>query len=218
MVRTADDMTLAPPFAPFLATATWSLPAPFRQQFLLPADAVWRVLLEGSMDVWHRPRWLRPILRLLARWDVLYPETGANVPTRMLIAAARDRRGRAVHIWRRTFAFASERRIDAELAYEPSLDLVVEWMGPRNCLEMAWQPRFLPPQSLEIRAELRAIRIGWLRLPLPRLLRVSARAVDTALSDDRLRCDLVVSHPLLGPIFGYAGDFRVSRVGDGRAR
>lgn len=169
-------------------------------------------------EVWHRPRWLRPILRLLARWDVLYPERGAGVPTRMLVAGSRDRRGRAVQVWRRTFAFDPERRIDAELTYEPRLGLVVEWMGPRNCLEMAWQPRFLPPRSLEVRAELQAIRLGRLRMPLPRRLRVSAHAVDTALTEDTLRCDLVVSHPLIGPIFGYAGEFRVTRVAASCAR
>lgn len=91
-------------------------------------------------------------------------------------------------------------------------------MGPRNCLEMAWRPRFIPPRSLEIRAELRAIRIGRLRLPLLRPLRVSARALDTALSEDALRCDLVVTVPLLGPVFGYAGDFSVTRVEASRAR
>ena len=114
--------------------------------------------------------------------------------------------------------FDSERWIDAELAFEPSLGLVVEWMGPRNCLEMAWRPRFIPPRSLEVRAELRAIRIGRLRLPLLRPLRVSARALDTALSEDALRCDLVVTVPLLGPVFGYAGDFSVTRVEASRAR
>jgi hypothetical protein len=186
----------------------------FREQFLVPANASWRVLLEGQMEtVWHRPRWLGPILRVLARWAVLYPETGQNVPTRMLIAPGRDRRGRASHVWRRTFTFGSKRRIDAEMVYEPKLQQVVEWMGPRNSFEMAWRPRFVPPRSVEIRAELQAIRLGTLRVPLPRALRVSARALDSAgTGDDRVRCELVVSHPLLGPVFGYAGDFRVTRV------
>lgn len=169
--------------------------------------------------IWHRPRWVGPILRFLARWAVLYPETGANVPTRMLIAPGLDRHGRPRHVWRRTFAFPAERHIDAEIVYEPKLNQVVEWMGPRKSFEMAWRPFFLPPRSIEVRAELRAIRLGRVRLPLPRPLRVTARAIDTAgPGDDEVRCDLVVSHPLLGPVFGYVGDFRVTRVEASRER
>src|SRR5215212_12259318 len=150
MVRVTPEHPPASPFAPLLTSAGPALPPPFQEQFLLSPEAGWSVLLEGSMDlVWHRPRWLHPILRLLARWDVLYPETGAGVPTRMLVSAARDERGRVVHVWRRTFVFDVERRIDAELAFEPSLGLIVEWMGPMRCLEMAWRPRLLPPRSLE---------------------------------------------------------------------
>jgi hypothetical protein len=217
-MRSSESATS--PFTSALAPFLHALPPAFREQFLLPADASWRVLLEGRMErVWHRPRWVRPVLRLLARWAVLYPETGENVPTRMLIAPGRDGHGRPSHVWRRTFAFPDERRIDAEIVYEPKLNQVVEWMGPRKSFEMAWRPFFLPPRSIVVRAELRAIRLARLRVPLPRALRVTACAIDTAgPGDDELRCDLVVSHPLLGPVFGYVGDFRVARVEASRER
>ena len=130
--------------------------------------------------VWHRRRWLRPILGLLARWAVLYPEQGSNVPTRMLIAPARDRRGRPVHIWRRTFAFPAERRIDAELAYEPELGQLVD--GWARGTRWRWHGAHDSSRLGRSRSGRSSERYGCGTAPrsAARALRVSARALDAA--------------------------------------
>jgi Domain of unknown function (DUF4166) len=190
------------------------LPPAFREEFLLPDDGAYRVLLDGTMEVvWSRPRWLRPLLALLAQSATLFPETGHDVPTTMLVSAVRDATGHVHHTWERTFAFPGRtRRIDAELAWNGTH--VAERMGPRRALELAWHVAFAPPASIHIAARLQSVRIRGRRLRLPRWLTVEAWTVDTAdpARTDTLRCELTVRHPWLGPIFGYSGTFRLRRV------
>ena len=182
---------------------------------MLPLDGSHDVLLEGSMErIWSVP-WIRPVLRLLSRWDVLFPETGRDVPTTMHIFAGRDRSGRLCHFWHRTFVLPNVvRRINAHLVWEPRRQWVAEWMGPGGCFEMAWHVRFLPPDRIEVDARLEALRLGRLRIPLPRPLQVDAYTVDRAdpQHDDVVHCELSLTSPVLGPLCGYEGTFSVRRI------
>jgi small multidrug resistance pump len=201
------------PFEPMLRGR--AMPKVFMEEFMLPLDGSHDVLLEGSMDrIWSR-RWIRPVLRVMARWNVLFPETGTNIPTTMHIFAGRDRHGRLCHFWNRTFTLPNATRwIDAHLVWEPEREWVAEWMGPGGCFEMAWHVRFLPPDEIEVDARLEAFRIGPLRIPLPRLLQVDAYTVDRAdpVDEDVIRCELSLTSPLLGPLCGYEGSFSVRRI------
>ena len=63
------------------------------------------------------------------------------------------------------------------------------------------------------------LRIGRWRMPVPRLLSVAARAIQTAdpATPDQIHIDLSLVSPLLGPVFGYRGTF-LWRDGTGRTR
>ena len=83
------------PFSPVLADHVADLPPAFREQFLLAPEDPHAVLFEGRMyRVWRRPAWLWPVFWLLARPNILFPETGTDIPATMIIRAGRDRRGR----------------------------------------------------------------------------------------------------------------------------
>ena len=58
-----------------------------------------------------------------------------------------------------------------------------------------------------------SVRIGRVRVPLPRLLSVGARAIQTtdSATPDQIHIDLSLQNPLLGAVFGYEGTFRVER-------
>ena len=200
---------MSSPFAPALAGYT-DLPAAFREQFLLPDGRPLR--LEGTMRrVWRRHRWTRPLFTLLAHANILFPETGENVPATMTIDAQAGR-----HSWRRTFAFTRTRVFYAEMSWSAELATVVERMGPGDLIEMVWQVRFRPHSTIEIATTQAALRVAGLSVRLPSWLAVQGRAVEVAepARDDAITVDVTVSHPLLGPIFGYAGDFRLRRIDD----
>src|SRR5438876_600609 len=79
--RAADDDqvgTRAGPFAPVLGGYRQCLARPLADQFF-GADGAHRVRLDGTMHhIWHRHVWLRPLFSLLARFDILFPESGCD--------------------------------------------------------------------------------------------------------------------------------------------
>jgi hypothetical protein len=194
----------ASPFADALGPVEAQLPKVFQDQ-LLGAN----VLLQGELDVvWHRPRWIRPLLSLLARRNVLFPEVGERVPASLRIEAVE-----AGHAWHRRFAFPAERRFDALLVFDDE-DGLIERLGR---LEVGWDLRFRPPDRMEISTRGATLRIGRWRAPLPRLLRPDVTAVQVARAPDVLAVTMVVSHPLVGPFFGYSGTFTLRALANATA-
>jgi len=186
------------------------MPAAFRIQFLEPIHFGDAVVLTGTVDeVWHRPRWIAVFLWLSALPNVLFPETGRNIPAQLVISPVRTRDGRSVQLWRRTFRFPRARRFNATLAYDPVSDSLIEALGPGGVLETDWSARYVPPARLVIESRNAWIRLGLLRIPLPAWLTPSVRVIqDAGASPDSVRVDFLMHHPLLGEIFGYSGTFR----------
>lgn len=190
------------PFAAVLDEA--GLPAALREQFLVPDDASYRILLRGRMDrVWHRPRWLKPFLHLLARWNMIFPETGTDVPSWLVIAPD----GRGGQVWRRTFRFAVLRRFDALMLWDGTH--VVE---RTRVADILWNVSRPDRDTIEIETVGAAVRIGRMAVRVPRAFVPHVRAVERASGDHRISIDLTMCVPGLGPVFGYSGTFEVSRV------
>ena len=201
------------PFSAVLADRCQELPHAFREQYLLAPGAPHRLRFTGTMRrVWHRPRWLWPVLRLLAMAHALFPDQGASVRASMVIEGEVDRRGVASQTWRRTFDFPSPRRFDAVVALDAS-GRVTERVGPLGLLEILWRVHFEPPLTMHIVTDGVRLAVRQARVPLPRSLGVHVEAWETAASHLARDVDitLVVRHRWLGDIFGYDGCFRISR-------
>jgi hypothetical protein len=202
------------PFFPILGGAVEDIPEVLRDQYLVRPTDNYRVILEGTMDrIWHRPFWLWPLFRLLAFFDILFPEQGSNIEASMIIEGLHDRQGGSTQMWRRTFRFRRPRRFDATMAFDLRLGRVVERMRPGGVLEVVWNVTFEPPATIRIATE--GIRIGMsrYRLALPRWATVQVQVSETALEDrsDTIAVDLAVRQRWLGEIFGYDGRFQVHR-------
>ena len=102
------------------------------------------------------------------------------------------------------------------MTYQPQLG-VVERVGPGGVIEVPWRIRSLGRDLIEITTGRLALRAGRLRLPIPAILQIAVRAAERAAADT-IHVDLVVTHPALGPIFGYDGTFTVWREALDRAR
>jgi hypothetical protein len=155
--------------------------------------------------IWHRPAWLWPVFWLLTRPNILFPEVGTDVPAKMTIVAERDGHGQPCQRWDRTFAFRTPRRFDAVMGYDPERGQIVELFGRRELLEIAWEVRFHPPDTMEIATRRVALRLGRRRLPIPRPFCVTVRAMECAARDDLITIELHLAVLLLGTIFGYEG-------------
>ena len=163
--------------------------------------------------VWWRGRWLWPFFWLVSWSEMLFPETGSDVPVTVQIHAIESPTLR--HVWRRDFHFASgrRRRFTSRIAYDECLGRVIEVIGPGRTMAIAWEMRFEPPSILRLDAAGWVLRLGPWRLRLPTWLLGSGRAIETAnlARAGIIRIDFTVSHPLLGDVFGYVGEFLVQR-------
>lgn len=202
------------PFFPVLGGAAEDLPGALRDQYLLRPEDDERVVLEGTMDrIWHRPFWLWPFFRLLAVFDILFPEQGSNVEASMIVEGLPTGRACGAQTWRRKFTFAKPRKFDATMAFDPKLARVVERVRPGGVLEVVWNVTFEPPATIRIVTQGMRVGVGRLRIAVPRWAAVEVQVSETALEDQsqRIAVDLVVRHPWLGAIFGYTGYFQVRR-------
>ena len=193
-----------------------SLPAELADQYLSPADVDYEIVLGGKMAViWHRPGWLYPVFWLLSKGDVLFPETGKGVPTILVVAPGRDSGGGPIQTWERTFHFPGgvRRRYKSTMTYDKTSARVHEIQGPWGIFEEAAEVRFTPPGVLEFITVASRLRLGRLRIPIPRLLWITAHVVQSVIPDKpgTSRVTLTITHSLLGPIFGYDGLFRKAK-------
>ena len=209
------DAPRGSPLDPIFHAAAAPVPAAFRAQFLYRDDLSYRVRLEGVLHrVWHRPRVLAPLFRMLGRAGILIPYRGQNVPTTLDVIPSRDAQGRPVHRWSRTMRFPGRVvRFDTSIVYDLDRRTVVDLVGPRHVLYMVWAARFHPPDTFTLDSHANAIRIGRSRLWLPRwawklLLGTVTftQRVDPA-DENVVHIDLLITHPLFGRIFGYDGTF-----------
>src|SRR5574341_979702 len=128
-------------FDPVLGDRLEELPAVFRAQYF-PELSSEGVVLEGQMRrVWRRGRWWWPLFWLASWFEMLFPETGWDVPVRVDISSS-TRNGEVVHTWRRRFAFSRERRFTSRMVYDRRLGRSVELVGPGGVLGVVWEMRF----------------------------------------------------------------------------
>jgi hypothetical protein len=184
------------------------LPPAFRDLWLLPAGAGYRVVLTGKLDrVWQRPPWLRPLFALLRQFGGLLAPTGQNVPLTISITAGREEDGHPFHLWQRCFRFGREHRLNTKIVFDRQLDAVVERFGPAQMLQLVWIVRFRAPLTLEMEVTDCVFHWRQWRSSLPRWawLKTSFRAQSKAPHSDQVAIRLVRSYWILGEVFGYEG-------------
>lgn len=210
--------SLSSPLDPVFVGHT-EVPFAFREQFFHHEDLPYGMRLEGVMHrVWHRPRALGPLFRLLGRIGILVPQEGTEVPTTLTVRPGRNRLDGLYHVWDRTFSFARPVRFRTTIIYDPRIGQVVDLVGPRDALYMVWKAQFHPPDRFTLDTAAIALRIrgrklwmpAWLWKPL--LGTVTFSQVADSMEGDTVRIDLLITHPLLGRIFGYTGTFRTVRT------
>jgi hypothetical protein len=198
------------------------IPFAFSEQFLYGTDLHYGMTLIGSMHrIWHRPACLRPLFWALGKIGILVPHNAANIPTTLVVTPGRNDDYGIYHIWDRTLAFDNPISFRTTIIYEPLLHKVVDLVGPKDSIYMVWDAKYHPPDKFTLDTLACAFRIGKWKLRLPRWLWkllfgtvTFSQTVDTQ-RDDTVHINLLITHPLLGRIFGYEGSFQVVRMDEG---
>ncbi|MFZ5876117.1 MAG: DUF4166 domain-containing protein [Nitrospirota bacterium] len=212
-------MTRVSPLEPVLTQYGDQIPLAFHDQFLLSPGHPYGVTLDGVMHrIWHKSPSLRPLFWILGKLRILVPYPGHDIPTSLVVLAGYDSTGQPYHQWKRTFCFNPPVSFNSTVVYDPAVDKVVELVGPRGFLAMAWNVRFTAPGTLRLDTYGWGLRLGRRTFWLPRALGSWVfgivhfiQSAETANSES-VQIELVVSHALFGKMFGYTGWFRVLRT------
>lgn len=164
---------------------------------------------EGTYDtVGSRYRLLAwPLLAWSARHDMLFPETGAQVPFLVESRPAAD--GLAGSRW---FAFPGRLRVMRDTMRAGDGE-IIERIGRRGGLEVRLRPAVADGRMV-LRCRRLAWRVGGLRVPLPRVASVTVRESADPDGGGRQRVDVRLRMPLLGEVFRYSGSFAYRIVRD----
>ncbi len=160
---------------------------------------------------------LSPLLRMTARNDTLFPETGSNVPFELYHSVSRGGHNEISMIWARTFRFPDiTRRFDAIMVYSEERECLVDWLGVDGRLEVELHAT-TEGAGLRLRSGRQWLRVGGCKVGLPEWLVGRADVLETRGPTGDLNIMVAVENPLVGQVMGYEGYFsRVDEpVGDG---
>lgn len=211
-------MTLNTPLSKVFAGHEDTLPRAFKEQFLASPERDYDVVLEGVMhDIWHRPRWLKPLFVVLGLFGILVPKTGKSIPTKLEVVPGYLPNGEPYHEWNRTLAFEPPVQFNTTVVFDKRMNNLADQVGTGRFLHMVWKGEFIPPRSFTLDTVANAVRIGGRRWYLPNWLwlfllgRVKFIQQAHEGNDNMIDVDLRILHPLFGEVFGYTGTFQAVR-------
>lgn len=194
------------------------VPFAFKEQFLATPEREYDIVLEGKMhEIWHRPKWLKPLFILLGWLGILVPVTGKDVPARLGVVPGVSPDGEPFHEWNRTFDLPKPVHFNTTVVYDPKLKNIADLVGPGKSLHMVWDGVFSPPDKFTLDTISNAVRFGRRVFYLPKWLwallfgRVKFVQRAHSLEGDKVDVDLRIIHPMFGEVFGYRGTFQTVR-------
>lgn len=166
----------------------------------------------GVMEtVWRGPFWALPFLLLGSTRNVLFPSRGSNIPFTISNYAYVDSLGRETVTWARMFKMRRRyRAFDATMIYSESRGCIVDYLGTHQHLAVDLHCSTDDVGAMCIRSGEQRFYEGPIAFRFPLL--VSGVASVREWWDDkeqRFGIDVRVMNKVFGPLFGYAGTFRV---------
>ncbi|WP_164743539.1 DUF4166 domain-containing protein [Microbacterium sulfonylureivorans] len=148
-----------------------------------------------------RHRVLRPVLALMAWRHILFPELEQDVPFAITNRPCGDGSLSAV----RTFEFARRTRVMEDTMTVENGQLR-DRLGKRRGLEVGLQLAVVSG-GLRMTSTSLALRVGRLRIPLPRVAALTLNERTNPTDPTRQDVDVRISTPFLHEVFRYAGTF-----------
>jgi hypothetical protein len=186
----------------------WSdLPPVMRQHYAVRADSQDEVVVDGVMTIRRGliTRILSPILRRLGS---LPAHDGHDIPVRVRFYSGKN--SHSFH-FDRLFKFPDRDPVRFHSHLEPvSGHEVIEFMTGG----IGWRAHYSAEgDKIRLRHIGYVWRIGPLRLPVPlKWILGVGQAEEEALSDDRFRMWMAITHPFFGESYRYDGTFRITSV------
>lgn len=182
-----------------------------QRRFGVGVDAGYACVGRGIMrEIRRGPWWVRPFLLFGATRNIMFPESGRDIPFQIDNYPYIDGFGRETVTFVRTMEVrrGRRRRFDATMIYSERLGRVVDYLGTHQHLAVDLDLSVADDGSLRLVSDEQRFYEGWIGFRFPALL--TGRAYLTERFDDELGrfiIDLEVRHRWFGLLFGYRGEF-----------
>lgn len=166
----------------------------------------------GTMErVWHSSRLFDPFLRLGAVRNIMFPESGSDIPFRIECWTYRDSHDRETLSLNRTFEFEKPRRFDEYVVGRPDGSHAI-YVGNHQHLVAEISIHVTERGGLEFLTGPQRLLTRGPSFRFPRLFSASARVEEWFdETDGRFHIDARVRNRILGDVLGCVGSFE-SRV------
>lgn len=182
-----------------------------QRRFGVGVEAGYGCIGRGVMrEIRRGPWWTLPFLRFGALRNIMFPESGRDVPFQIDNYPYIDGYGRETVTFVRTMhvARARRRRFDATMIYSDVQRRVIDYLGTHQHLAVDLDLMVTDDGALHLTSGAQRFYEGPIAFRFPMLL--SGRADLTERYDDERECfviDLEVRNRLFGRLFGYRGEF-----------
>lgn len=165
---------------------------------------------EGVMEeVWRGPAYTLPFLHLGTARNIMFPETGRDVPFSVRNYAYVDSFGRETVTWARTFRVGGRtRRFDATMVYSPERGCIVDYLGTHQHLAVDIHISVDERGGMRLRSGQQRFYEGPVGFRFPALASGLADVCEWwDEKEGRFRIRVEVRNPRFGALFGYHGSF-----------
>ncbi|MFN3215842.1 MAG: DUF4166 domain-containing protein [Acidimicrobiales bacterium] len=181
--------------------------------------------LDSTIDVAHLgsgvmhritrgPKLISPFLWLGTTRNLLFPESGTDVPFTVANYAYRDAFGRETITWHRRFDLGHRSRtFDATMIYSAERGTIVDYLGSHQHLATDLVCHVDSEGGINFTSGEQRFYERGLRFRFPRALTGHARVREWF--DDIAGCfriEVDVTNPIVGHVFGYQGSFTIEQV------
>lgn len=192
-----------------LGSAYAELHPAIQERYALTSTDNKRCVGQGQMRSIRRNRLALPVLWAGTSRNLLFPETGTDVPFQVRTVPF-DENGVESVAYIRWFDVGPGRRFDAYMRYDEARDCIVDALGTHRRLRTELRLTATPTGALQIETGNQWFVSGHRSITIPRPLRADVNVTERH-DDDRDRFEIAVeiSNPLVGFVFGYDGWFTV---------
>ncbi|HGH7179600.1 DUF4166 domain-containing protein [Bacillus cereus] len=165
---------------------------------------------EGKMDeIYSGSFFVKLILKIASRFRMFFSERGKKVPFVIHNTAGRDKDGKEIVRWNRTFYFQDkERYFNAVMQLDENENEIVDYFGEPHLLVSTLNFHIDELGAMHISSKKQWFYMFGRKIPLPKLLYGEAKIVESY--DEELQCFRIhvqVRNPLIGSLFSYKGTF-----------
>lgn len=155
-------------------------------------------------------KWLKPFMKLAARWQFLFPESGRNVPFTIKNTCRSLPSGEEEVYWERTFYFEKvTRHFNAFMTIDTENRVVKDYLGEPRLFYSDLHFTVTPKGRLVIRSGSQRLVMGKLEIPIPNVLRGMVQ-VEEGYDEARevFTIRVHIRNRIVGRLMTYEGEFK----------